>query len=63
VPGSNGSVTLEQMMPGGGPARTLGKLSQKPLLWDNGFSLSPNGEHLIYSRMERDGSDLILTEP
>ena len=62
VPGAPGSVTLEQMTPGGGPARTLARLTERPLPWDSGFSLSPDGAYLIYSRVDRDGSDLILAE-
>ena len=60
LPGGNMSIGSLEL--GTGQVRTVAKLPQRPLLWDNGFSLSPDGMYLIYSTSERDGSDLILVE-
>ena len=62
VPLPNGEISIAQLDVGTNLDRTLAKLSRRPLLWDSGFSLAPDGEHLIYSTSERDGSDLILVE-
>jgi len=45
-----------------GVVRQLGETPQKPTVWNTGMALSPDERRILFSQVDRAGSDIMLAE-